>query len=271
VKCHACDVPAKIEAALKACATCPSKREKCGETCKRMAALRTRCMSCDPESLTRKGRSHVTCGGHSNRADLPLEATLGGALRIADDYAAAHAPTDIADILDGLQPEAATPLPPGVENALRVLVANFAALELCDVEILHGLLNGKSLADIARAYGYASRAAVHERFKEAVARHKWIARLFTNAHATAAAKRAGLAVSRTWTAWRGTTVMRRGSGMRYAVANIPGTPVEDLADDVRADIEAHAEADDADGDGIETGGIDEAYARADDFDITGEA
>lgn len=65
--------------------------------------------------------------------------------------------------------EGATELPPETEDALRRLLAEFASMDVNDVQILHGLLGRKRIAEIARDLG-ESRQTIHARLKKALRR-----------------------------------------------------------------------------------------------------
>ena len=136
-------------------------------------------------------------------------------------------------------------VPKGAEDFLIALIAGFAALEIADVEIVHALLNGMRCAEIARAFGYKNRAAVHARIKTAMDRNPWLAELYTKGWGIGAKQ---LGRSETWKRWK-----RRGSdgkpltrGQGRVLADLPSTDPRTLAkpsiDDIAANPENPAEA-----------------------------
>ena len=74
-----------------------------------------------------------------------------------------------------------TDLPPEAEDGLRKLVAELAALDLEDIQIVWGVLRGLTLGEIATAVGAQSRQLIRYRLKRAIAAHPWIGRFYVGA------------------------------------------------------------------------------------------
>ena len=81
--------------------------------------------------------------------------------------------------------EQATELPAETEDALRKLIAEFASMDVRDVQILHGLLGRKRVAEIAREMG-ESRQTVHARLKNALRRSRLVCALYRGRRVTSA-------------------------------------------------------------------------------------
>ena len=71
------------------------------------------------------------------------------------------------------QPPRITPFTPETEDALRTLLSELAQLPPHAVLLLHGLLNGKTVAEIGRMTG-DTRQTAHARLKTAVRRFPWM-------------------------------------------------------------------------------------------------
>jgi len=124
-------------------------------TDRELEELRKRCMKCNPENFRHHGEIHT---------DLALGAGRSP-FSVSRDYLAILQPSH----------ERATPLPPATEDALLELVRRFAQMDLAAVQILHGLLNGKSCETLATELGMNSRQAVHARLKAAIRANPWLA------------------------------------------------------------------------------------------------
>ena len=74
-------------------------------------------------------------------------------------------------------PPSVTPFAPETEDALRVLLSKLAQLPPHVVLLLHGLLNGKTVAEIGRMTG-DTRQTAHARLKAAIRRFPWIGRFY---------------------------------------------------------------------------------------------
>lgn len=145
------------------------------------------CVACNPEEMPRGGHSQVQLiegaigyavpGGSVDETgdDGAPSADNGGETfqRIHPDFQDARTGGH-ASILNVPDEIAAY-----LEPLLMELLKRFAALDIADVDILHGILNGMSSERIARAFGYKSRPAVHARLKKALERNPWMKEIYT--------------------------------------------------------------------------------------------
>lgn len=148
---------------------------------------RPHCLACEPFEMPRGGHSQVTLienaiaftspgdsVDESGDDDAPTIEDGGESFqRVHPDYQTERAGGH-ADILN-VPEEIAVYLEP----CLIELVKRFAALDIRDVDILHGLLNGKSCEEMARAFGYKNKMTVHARLKTALTRNPWMRELHT--------------------------------------------------------------------------------------------
>ena len=194
---------------------------------------RPHCLECNPEQMPRGGNGHVQLiegaigytlpGGSVDETgdDGAPTADNGGETiqRIHPEYQT-EKNRECADILN-LPDEIAAYLEP----CLIELVKRFAALDIRDVDILHGLLNGKSCEDMAAAFGYRSRPAVHARLKAALRRNPWLKELHTRGVAY------GLGELRhSSPSWQGKIEKPFTRGRGVVLADVPGADPDALAD-----------------------------------------
>ena len=117
------------------------------------ATIRAACRRCNPENLPHgaNGFTHIDFTAAS------------GSFALAADYAASRTPS-----------EPATQLKAEIEDAVRVLVAKIAQLDLDELGVFWGLLRGQSYSEIAATVGRNSRQSVLYRIKQIVAAHPWM-------------------------------------------------------------------------------------------------
>lgn len=80
---------------------------------------------------------------------------------------------DPGEIDEPRQVHGVTPLSPETEEALRILLSELAQLPPRAVLLLHGLLNGKTVAEIGQMTGDTKQTA-HARLKAAIRRFPWL-------------------------------------------------------------------------------------------------
>ena len=148
---------------------------------------RPHCIECDPELMPRGGYSQVQLiegaigytvpGGSVDETgdDGAPSADNGGETfqRIHPDFQDARTGGH-ASILN-VPDEIAVYLEP----LLMELLKRFAALDIADVDVLHGMLNGMSCGEMARAFGYKNKVTVHARLKTALTRNPWMKEIYT--------------------------------------------------------------------------------------------
>ena len=193
---------------------------------------RPHCLACEPFEMPRGGHSQVTLienaiaftspgdsVDESGDDDAPTIEDGGESFqRVHPDYQTERTGGH-ADILN-VPEEIAVYLEP----CLIELVKRFAALDIRDVDILHGLLNGKSCEDMAAAFGYRSRPAVHARLRAALRRNPWLKELHTRGVAY------GLGELRhSSPSWQGKIEKPFTRGRGVVLADVPGADPDALA------------------------------------------
>ena len=113
-------------------------------------------------------------------------------------------------------------MPEGIEEYLHAMLSAFKSMDIRDVEILHGMLNGMTCTEIAAAMGYRKRATVHARIKKAISHNPWLNDLYLNGY-TLGVKSAARSMS--WTDWNGKAMMRGDK----VLADVPGADPDELA------------------------------------------
>lgn len=196
---------------------------------------RPRCLECNPEHMPRGGGSHVQLYEEAIGYDMPGDSVdetgdddappaderANAYQRIHPDYRDARigVRTKLADYPEGLEAF--------IEPYVLEMLKRFAALDIADVDILHGLLNGMGSEEMARAFGYKSRMTVHARLRKALERNPWLREVYTMG------KHYGIRELRhSSPSWQGKTEkpFTRGSGL--VLADVPGTDPDALADAV---------------------------------------
>lgn len=189
------------------------------------------CIKCNPLEMPRGGYSQVTLienaiaftapGGsvdESGDDDAPIAEDGESFQLVHPDYQTERA-RGHADILN-LPEEIAVHLEP----CLIELVKRFAALDIRDVDILHGLLNGKSCEEMARAFGYENKMTVHNRLVNCLKRNPWMKELHTRGVSYGLGE-----LKHTSPSWKKKvrTTFKRGRGI--VLADVPGADHDTLA------------------------------------------
>lgn len=182
----------------------------CGENCPKLARLREACLKCtigkDWTGVHGEGRGRVYIQkmpiGESTSTDpngLNDESVPGEEIRSPFHIDPVHGvrarPHNL--LLDSV--------PENVGQYLEAVIGAIAAMELSDLEILHGLLNGKTVTDMSRAFGYSKQLIV-ARLKRAISNSPWMAALYTTGWSGTFDRKSG-----TWTNWNGTKKLNTGT------------------------------------------------------------
>jgi len=230
MNCAKCKCRADIAAWEKWCLS-PSGRPPFGAA--HYKAIIAECLSCNPDAFEHKGASHVyidsvgdssfgcaTDGGATGDGETGDGATggetlgrdaSGDFLKVSREYLAGRK----------ARGEPLTPLSQETEDALLRFIHEFAQLEIIDLDILHGILNGMNCTEIASAFGYQNRAAVHSRLKHAIA-NPWIEAIYTRGQTYGA--KMGRA-SKSWANWKEGRVFKRGYGGK-PLSQLPKTDAD---------------------------------------------
>lgn len=197
---------------------------------------RPRCLGCNPEQMPRGGNSQVqlnegkvgyaTPGGsvdETGEDDAPSAYECGETFhRIHPDFQDARTGGHV-ELLANCPEE----LEAVIEPYLMELLKRFAALDIADVDMLHGLLNGISCEQMASAFGFKSRQAVLARLKNALKRNPWMKEIYTRG------SRYGIRELRhSSPSWQGKIKRPFTRGRGVVLADVPGADPDTLADAV---------------------------------------
>lgn len=194
---------------------------------------RPHCLECNPEHMPCGGGSHVQLFESSIGYTVPgdsIDETGDDDAPPADESANAYQKIhpDYQDARTGGHIKLAN-YPEGLEAVIEPyiieLLKRFAALDIADVDILHGLLNGISFEKMARAFGYKNRMTVHARLRKALERNPWMREVYTRGYHYGIRE-----LRHSSPSWQGKIKKPFTRGCGIVLADVPGTDPDALAD-----------------------------------------
>lgn len=191
------------------------------------------CLECDPEHMPRGGYSQVQLNEGVIGYTLP-----GGSV---DETGDDDEPTadECGEMFQRIHPDfqdartgghiALANYPEGLETVIEPyiieLLKRFAALDIADVDVLHGILNGMSCGEMARAFGYKNKMTVHARLKTALTRNPWMKEIYTRG------RHYGIRELRhSSPSWQGKVEKPFTRGHGVVLADVPGADPDALAE-----------------------------------------
>ena len=193
---------------------------------------RPHCLECDPEHMPRGGRSQVQLNEGAIGYTMP-----GGSVDETGDDGAPSA-DESAGVYQKIHPDyqdartgghiALANYPEGLEAVIEPyiigMLKRFAALDIADVDILHGLVNGMSFEEMARAFGYKNRMTVHARLRKALERNPWLRDVYTRGNHYGIRE-----LRHSSPSWQGKIEKPFTRGRGVALADVPGADPDALA------------------------------------------